>query len=349
MATSTKRKEMIQQKPCAIVILNWNGASFLSAYLPILLQKTNPVLATIYVVDNDSTDASFEVVKQFETIQWISNDKNYGFAQGYNEGLKNITEPILCIMNSDIEVSDQWLEPILNAFQQNSSLGACQPKILDLKNKQKFEYAGASGGFIDRFAYPVCRGRFFEDIETDLGQYDDAIPIFWASGCCLFIRNEVFREVGEFDGDYFAHQEEIDLCWRVQNYGYEVYVFPKSVVYHYGGGSLPYGSYLKSYLNFRNSLFNIFKNVDFPKMLLVVFIRLILDGIAAIHSIFDTKSFRVVKAIFMAHMAFYINIPKLIRKRKQIKYKGFPKTTFKKYILIDRFWYRCTKFTELLN
>lgn len=335
-------------KPCAIVILNWNGEQFLRDYLPTLVSKTPETLAQIYIVDNDSTDQSKAyVVDSFPQIKWVQNSKNYGFAEGYNQGLTQIEEPLYCLMNSDIEVTDNWLEPILEQFDKQSNLGAAQPKILDLRNKKLFEYAGGSGGFYDRLGYAVCRGRYFDHVEEDNGQYDDMKPIFWASGCCIFIRKAIFREVGGFDGDYFAHQEEIDLCWRVNNYGYTILSLPQSTVYHYGGGSLPYGSYFKSFLNFRNSLYNLFKNLTALQLLIVLPMRLTLDGIAAIHSVMVTKKLVVLKSIFFAHIDFYKNLSKLIAKRKKIHHKGYPNVTIKKHILIDYYLFKCNKYSQL--
>lgn len=337
-------------KPCAIVILNWNGVRFLKEYIPILIERTPEILTEIYIIDNASTDESKDFMAQhYPQVIWIQNDKNHGFAGGYNEGLVHVKEPILCLMNSDIEVSEHWLEPILNYFNEHAEVAAIQPKILDLKNKNKFEYAGGSGGYYDRFGYAVCRGRYFDYIEEDLGQYDDIKEIFWASGCCIFVKNEVFRELQGFDADYFAHQEEIDLCWRINNYGYKIMVIPQSVVYHYGGGSLPYGSYFKSYLNFRNSLFNLFKNLTRLQLFLILPTRMILDGVAAIHSIVQTKNIVTLKSILAAHIDFYKSIPKLIKKRNQIKHKGYPITTSKKLILIDYYIYKCRKYSELLK
>jgi len=337
-------------KPCAIVILNWNGVTFLRQFLPILVERTPANLANIYVVDNDSKDDSVSFLREhFANVFLIQNKKNYGFAGGYNHGLKTISEPILCLLNSDIEVTSNWLEPILDYFNEGLDIAAIQPKILDLKDRQKFEYAGGSGGFYDHFGYAVCRGRYFDSIEEDTGQYDDVVDIFWASGCCIFVRNSVFNEVGGFDSDYFAHQEEIDLCWRINNYGHRICVVPQSVVYHYGGGSLPYGSYFKSYLNFRNSLFNLFKNLRKRHLAFVLPTRMVLDGVAAIHSVIKTKSFLTFKSILHAHYSFYLSIPKMVRKRKEIKYKGYPRTTLKKYILLDYYIYNCRYFSELLH
>lgn len=337
-------------KPCAIAILNWNGLYFLQQYLPILIDRTPEILTNIYIIDNNSTDDSKAyILDNYPNVIWIQNDQNYGFAGGYNVGLKTIEEPILCLMNSDIEVSEHWLEPILNYFNDYKEVAAIQPKILDLKDKTKFEYAGGSGGFYDRFGYAVCRGRYFDYVEEDQGQYNDIVDIFWASGCCIFVRNTVFKELNGFDADYFAHQEEIDLCWRINNYGHRIVVLPQSVVYHYGGGSLPYGSSFKSFLNFRNSLYNLFKNLSKSQLLLVLPARMILDGVAALHSLAKTKNFITFNAILRAHVDFYKHIPKLIQKRSQIKFKGYPKTTSQKLILIDYYIYKCRKYSELLN
>lgn len=337
-------------KDCAIVILNWNGIAFLKQYLPILIARTPSELAEIYLIDNDSTDDSVEFMREnYATIKLVQNSKNFGFAKGYNQGLKDIKEPILCLLNSDIEVTEHWIEPIIQYLKLNTKVAALQPKILDLKDKSKFEYAGGSGGYYDRLGYAVCRGRYFDHIETDLGQYDDIVDICWASGCCLFIRNEIFREVGGFDGDYFAHQEEIDLCWRIHNLGYEVKVFPKSTVYHYGGGSLPYGSYFKSYLNFRNSLFNLFKNLTKTQLLIIFPLRIIFDWVAVVHAFVKTNGFLTSKSILHAHYSFLKAIPALIEKRKKIKQKGYPKSVIKKHILIDYYLFKCRLFSELIK
>lgn len=334
---------------CAIVILNWNGQQYLRQFLPILLTHTPSHLASIYVIDNHSEDESLSILNSdFPMVKVISLSKNYGFAGGYQRGLQSITEDIICLLNSDVEVTEGWLTPILSHFHIHDRVAAIQPKILDLKNKAKFEYAGGSGGYYDRFGYAVCRGRYFDHIEDDLAQYDDTTDIFWASGCCIFVRNTVYQEVGGLDGDYFAHQEEIDLCWRINNYGYRVCVLPESKVYHLGGGSLPYGSYFKSYLNFRNSLFNLFKNLKSYQLAIILPTRMVLDGVAALHSMIQTRNIITAKSILHAHFSFYKSFGSLISKRKQIKHKGYPKTTIKKYILLDYYVFKCRKFSELV-
>lgn len=339
----------IDIKPCAIVILNWNGKDFLSKYLPTLLSHSPKHLAEIYIIDNASTDSSVSYLREnFAWLSIIELNKNYGFAGGYARGLKSIHEKYICLINSDVEVTEGWLEIILNHFENNPNVAAIQPKVLDLKDKTKFEYAGGSGGFYDRFGYAVCRGRYFDEVELDQGQYDDVVDIFWASGCCIFLRNEIYRQVGGLDQDYFAHQEEIDLCWRIGNYGFQVQVVPSSVVYHYGGGTLPYGSYFKSYLNFRNSLFNLFKNLEWFQLLAVLPTRMALDYLAALHSVWKTKKLVTLKSIIHAHYSFLLSLPTLISKRSKILKKGYPSTTIRKYILLDYYLFNCRYFSDLL-
>jgi len=239
-------------KKTAIVILNWNGKTFLEKFLGTLIKNTNPEIADIVVADNNSSDDSMVFIRNnFPSIRTIILDKNYGFAGGYNRGLKDIEAEYFLLLNSDIEVPENWLDPLIETMENDSSIGVCGPKLLAYNNKTSFEYSGASGGFIDTFAYPFCRGRIFEKCETDSGQYNDIFDCFWISGAALMIRSELFFNAGGFDDKFFAHQEEIDLCWRVQNLGYRVVIQPKSFVYHVGGGTLPKSNPFKTYLNFR--------------------------------------------------------------------------------------------------
>jgi GT2 family glycosyltransferase len=300
-------------KKIAVVILNWNGAKLLEQFLPSIVSFSNE--ATIYVADNASSDTSIEVVKsQFPSIKIIQNEGNYGFAKGYNVALQNIEEEYYALVNSDIEVTQNWLAPILSIFENEKETGIIQPKILDFKAKEKFEYAGAAGGFIDKYGYPFCRGRLFDTIENDNHQYDDEREIFWASGACFFIRKEIYRKLNGFDDDFFAHQEEIDLCWRAFNLGFKTKYTYKSVVYHVGGATLNASNPRKTFLNFRNSLLMLLKNLPKNKLFLIIFIRLSLDGLAGIQFILNGK-FSHCFAIIKAHFSFYRLISKTLKKR----------------------------------
>lgn len=287
----------------AVVILNWNGVKLLEQFLPSIVQYSPE--ADLYIADNDSTDDSISfVLANFPSVKIIKNDSNFGFAGGYNQALKHINAEIYALVNSDIEVTENWLKPILETFENEPQTAIIQPKILDYKNKEYFEYAGAAGGFIDQYGYPYCRGRIFETLEKDNGQYDDDRKIFWASGACFFIRSSVYNELKGFDDDFFAHQEEIDLCWRAFNMGHKIKYNSKSVVYHVGGATLQEGNPKKTYLNFRNSLLMLTKNLPQKRIYWILFCRLILDGIAGIQFLFQGK-FRHLLAIVKAHFSFY--------------------------------------------
>ncbi|WP_149303025.1 glycosyltransferase family 2 protein [Pareuzebyella sediminis] len=302
----------------AIVILNWNGEVLLERYLPSVIRWSKGV--PVYVVDNASTDDSVNFIKSnFPTVQIIQNKENGGFAKGYNEGLKHIEADLFCLLNSDVEVTEGWIDPILKVFSEKPEVAIIQPKILDLMNKDHFEYAGAAGGFIDQLGYPLCRGRIFQSLEKDTGQYDDITEIFWATGACMFIKKEVFWELDGFDEDYFAHQEEVDLCWRAKNEGHKVYYVGLSKVYHLGGSTLSNMNPRKTYLNFRNSLFSITKNLPRRKALIIILVRLLLDGIAVLRFIFQLK-FSHCAAILKAHLSFYRNFRKMYRKREKANF-----------------------------
>ena len=261
---------MNNHKKIAIIILNWNGVKLLEQFLPSIVSFSDE--AQIYVADNASTDASIQFVKDnYPTVKIIQNDGNYGFANGYNIALQQVEEEYYCLLNSDVEVTKNWLTPILSLFENESNIAIIQPKILDFKNKEYFEYAGAAGGFIDKYGYPFCRGRIFETIEKDNHQYDDEKEIFWASGACFFIRKEIYRKLNGFDGDFFAHQEEIDLCWRAFNLGFEAKYTSKSIIYHVGGATLNEGNPKKTFLNFRNSLLMLLKNLPKNKLFPILF------------------------------------------------------------------------------
>jgi len=310
-----------QKIKIAVVVLNWNGKAWLEKFLPTLVKHTQE--ATVFVADNASTDDSVDFVKNnFPTVKVIVNVANGGYAKGYNDALKQIDAEYFVLINSDIEVTEDWLSPIINLMDSDKQIAACQPKILDYNNKTKFEYAGASGGFIDNLGYPFCRGRIFDDLEQDNGQYNAAIEVFWATGACLFVRAEHFSAIGGLDEDFFAHQEEIDLCWRLKNMGYKIMVQPKSVVYHVGGGTLNAGSPFKTHLNFRNNLFMLFKNLPTSSLFTTIPARLILDGVAALTFLTQKKGLQHLLAIAKAHFAFYFEIPKLMAKRQKIKQKN---------------------------
>lgn len=308
-------------KKIAVVILNWNGAKLLEQFLPSIIAFSNE--ATIYVADNASTDTSIQVIKeQFPSVKIIQNDGNYGFANGYNIALQQVEEEYYALVNSDIEVTENWLAPILSIFENEKDIAIIQPKILDYKNKEYFEYAGAAGGFIDKYGYPFCRGRLFETIEKDTNQYNDEIELFWASGACFFIRKAVYRKLNGFDGDFFAHQEEIDLCWRAFNLGHKIKYTSKSVVFHVGGATLNQANPKKTYLNFRNSLLMLLKNLPKKQLLPIIFIRLCLDGLAGIQFILKGK-FTHCFAIIKAHFSFYNLISKNLKKRSDFQKENY--------------------------
>ena len=311
-------------KKIAVVILNWNGSKLLEQFLPSISSYSDE--ATIYVADNASTDDSIAFIKtNYPDIKIIQNDGNFGFAKGYNDALKFVEEPYYALVNSDIEVTENWLLPIINIFEKQSEIAIIQPKLLDFKNKSKFEYAGAAGGFIDNFGYPFCRGRVFNFIENDNGQYNDNCEIFWASGACFFIRKQVYNELKGFDETFFAHQEEIDLCWRAFNKGYTSLYCSKSVVYHVGGATLKESNPKKTYLNFRNSLYTLTKNLPKNKIIIIILSRFILDGIAGIKFILEGKFSHCI-AIIKAHFSYYKNFNKYLNKRDLIQNDEYYKT-----------------------
>lgn len=265
----------------AIVILNWNGKKFLEQFLPsvVLTTYTNH---EVIIADNFSTDDSIAFVeKNYPAVRIIPLTQNWGFAKGYNEALKQVTADYFVILNSDVEVTPNWLEPMVELLENDTSIAACQPKILSWHDKKMFEYAGAAGGWIDKYGYPFSKGRVFEICEEDRGQYDQAEPVFWASGAALFIRSSAFYEMKGFDEYFFAHQEEIDLCWRLQLAGYKIYACPSAIVYHVGGGTLQRGNSKKTYLNFRNNLIMLVKNLPLSQKMRVLPIRFLLDAVTA--------------------------------------------------------------------
>ncbi len=305
----------------AVVILNWNGKQLLEQFLPSVVQYSKE--ATIYVADNASTDDTVAFVKaHFPDVKLVVNTTNTGYAGGYNEALQHIEADIYALVNSDIEVTENWLQPIIKTFQEESNTAIIQPKILDFKNKAYFEYAGAAGGYIDQYGYPFCRGRIFNTLEKDQGQYDSNQDIFWASGACFFIRSTVYKELNGFDASFFAHQEEIDLCWRAINKGYSIKYLFESKVYHVGGATLEQGNPKKTELNFRNSLLMLTKNLPKKVLFRVLFIRILLDGIAGMKFLFEGQPKHTL-AIVKAHFVFYHLFLNNYRKRTDFQLKKY--------------------------
>ena len=326
----------------ALVVLNWNGKELLKRFLPEMLRYSKE--ATIYVIDNDSTDDSIDFLStEFPEVNSIINTENLGYAGGYNAGLKGIKEELICLINNDIRVTKNWLPPIINFFKNNSNTGIVQPHILDEKDPSSFEYAGAAGGYIDRFGYPFCRGRIFDQIEQDQGQYEGNQNIFWASGACFFIRNALFQKLDGFDEDFFMHQEEIDLCWRANNAGSEVYCVGVSKVYHLGGASLP-DSPLKVFYNYRNATYMLLKNVPTVQLPFILCCRLLLDGVAGIRFLLKGE-LRNCLSILKAHAHLYYNFFKMLRKRSGKK----PKNSYYKLnsVVFQYFILKKSKFFNL--
>ena len=293
----------IYMKKIAVVILNWNGADMLMRFLPSVVEYSEAE-ADVFVADNGSTDNSCEVVEQhFPSVRLIRLPQNYGFAEGYNQALKELEHDYFLLLNSDVEVTPHWLQPMLSYMEQHTEVAACQPKLLDWKQKEKFEYAGAAGGFIDRYGYPFCRGRIFNDIETDQAQYDEVVPLFWATGAALMVRRVDWLEVGGLDGRFFAHMEEIDLCWRLRLRQRAIVCISESRVYHVGGATLSKENPRKTFLNFRNNLLMLYKNLPEQELSSVMRIRCLLDWIAAAKFLL-TDGKENVKAVFAARREF---------------------------------------------
>ena len=300
----------------AIVILNWNGKAYLEKFLPIVL-KSSYENKTVIVADNASTDDSVLFLRNhYPGVRLIENAANEGFASGYNKALQQVNSEYCILLNSDVEVTEQWIEPVIAIMEANKKIAACQPKILSFQQKKYFEYAGAAGGWIDSMGYPFSRGRVFDCCETDNGQYNNASPCFWATGTAMFVRTEVFKQLAGFDESFFAHQEEIDLCWRMQLAGYAVFVQPASVVYHIGGGTLPSGNSRKVYLNYRTNLVMLYKNLPVSEKIWKIPVRLVLDGIAACRELVSADA-GYFMAVIKAHMYFY---GWLIGKKKKNKF-----------------------------
>lgn len=300
-----------------IVILNWNGRAHLERFLPSVVAHSGE--ASVVVADNGSNDDSVPFLREhYPQVELLQLDQNYGFAEGYNRALSRIEADCYVLLNSDVEVEEGWLNPLVARLAADEKVAALAPKIISYERKSDFEYAGAAGGFIDCFGYPFCRGRILDTIEKDQGQYDTAREVFWASGACMVVRADLFHKLGGFDGDFFAHMEEIDLCWRMQLAGYRVMVEPRSQVFHLGGGTLPNNSARKLYLNYRNNLSMLFKNLSRRSLLPVLFARMVLDGMSAMVFLLQRRP-DFFKVVFRAHMDFYHALNTLRIKRRVIQ------------------------------
>ena len=330
----------------AVVILNYNGERFLEQFLPTVLASCDPAMAEVIVADNASTDNSVALMRDcFPQVRLIVNDSNGGFATGYNQALRQVDAQYYVLLNSDIEVPKGWIEPVIELMDAHPEIAACQPKILSYYHNEQFEYAGASGGFIDKYGYPFCRGRVFQNLEDDEGQYDDPREVFWATGACMFVRADLYHQVGGLDDSFFAHMEEIDLCWRLKNAGYKVYCCPQSKVYHIGGGTLPKNSPRKTYLNFRNNLSLLVKNLPKQRVHRTILYRILLDWVAAFKFLFEgcPKDFRMV---FKAHRDFYKRLNTLRENRKGTEHKQVS-CVYWRNIVFDNVIRGKKKFSEL--
>ncbi|MGV8096044.1 MAG: glycosyltransferase family 2 protein [Mangrovibacterium sp.] len=336
----------------AIVILNWNGEKLLSRFLPSVISNSRKEGVEIVVADNGSTDLSIQLLREnFPEAKILELHTNYGFAKGYNEALRQIGADYYILLNSDVEVTAGWIDPLIGLMEEDPSTAAVQPKIRSWQKQDEFEYAGAAGGFIDKLGFPFCRGRILNVNEKDEGQYDRVSSIFWASGACMAVRAELFHKAGGFDPDFWAHMEEIDLCWRLKNMGYQVMYTHLSTVYHLGGGSLPYNNPRKLYLNFRNSLFLLYKNLPSGKLFKVMLLRMCLDGAAAMKFLFEGNPGGV-RSVWNAHFSFYKVLPVLKRKRRQLKKHAFQqwhKEIFCRSIIWKFYICREKTFRELAN
>lgn len=305
----------------AVVILNWNGKKYLKKFLPIVLQHSAQQ-AEVVVADNNSEDDSVLFLKEnHPNVTIIENEENGGFAKGYNDALQHVDADLYVLLNSDIEVSEGWLKPLQEFMEQNPEVAACQPKIKSYYQKDHFEYAGAAGGYIDQYGYPFCRGRIFDTLEADNGQYDDTKDIFWATGACMVVRAEVYHKLGGLDNDFFAHMEEIDFCWRCKNQGYTIKYIPQSTVYHVGGGTLPKNNPFKTYLNFRNNLSLLYKNMAEPEFRKLRRIRWFLDMLAALKFLLSGQM-KDTAAIFKAHRHFRRDKLKHAAKKLPVKQRN---------------------------
>lgn len=333
------------QTKVAVVILNWNGKKFLDDFLPGVI-KHSQADAEVIVADNDSTDGSVKFLKEkFPEVKILQNEVNGGFAKGYNDALKRVDAKYYVLLNSDIEVTPNWVNPVIELMESDENIAACQPKLLSYYEQEKFEYAGAAGGFIDKYGYPFCRGRIFQTLETDNGQYDDVAELFWATGACLFVRSDVYHKLGGLDERFFAHMEEIDFCWRAKSQGYKIMYCPKASVYHVGGGTLPKQSSQKTYLNMRNNNIMLFKNLPSSQLFPVFISRLFLDGVAALKFLVD-GGLKDMWAVVRAHWRFFSMVPKLIGDRRLLKQTRVTKV-YRKNLVLSYFLHGKKTFKDL--
>lgn len=329
----------------AIVILNWNGKKFLERFLPFLVKYNTPD-AEIIIADNASADDSVSFLQvNYPDIRIIRNSENGGFARGYNESLANVDAEYYVLLNSDIEVTPGWIEPVIKLMDSDRNIAACQPKLLTYDRRGEFEYAGGAGGFIDKFGYPFCRGRIFQAMETDNNQYNDAVEVFWATGACMFVRADLYHKYGGLDSDFFAHMEEIDFCWRLKNNGYKIMYCPGSAIYHVGGGTLPKKNSHKTYLNFRNNFFLLYKNLPSEKIFPVFLLRFFMDGIAGVKFLIEGH-FKDAIAVVKAHFAFYFALGKLRKKRKMLKHSNVS-CVFRKSVVFEHYLRGIRYFSQL--
>ncbi len=321
----------------AVVILNWNGRFFLEKFLPSVYNSTYPNL-TFIIGDNGSTDDSVAFVKKiYPGVRLILNGENFGFAGGYNRVLQQVQADYYVLLNSDVEVTPGWIEPVVQLLERDLSIAAAQPKILSFYQREMFEHAGAAGGFIDRYGFPFCRGRILNVVEKDEGQYNDSREVFWATGAAMFVRSSCWKDSGGFDADFFAHMEEIDLCWRLKKAGYTIWYCGESVVYHVGGGTLQKENPFKTYLNFRNNLFMLQKNLPFLRAVLIIFVRLWIDLLALMRFFAEGKR-KDSHAVSKAHASFFRFFRKTSSKRLAGKGESFPLTGYYKGSIIWAFF-----------
>ena len=332
-------------KKVAVVILNYNGRKFLEQFLPIVLANC-PDWAEVVVADTASTDTSVAFVREcFPDVRLIENGSNGGFTTGYNLALQQVEAQYYVLLNSDIEVTPHWIEPVVEMMDSDPQIAACQPKILSYYHKDEFEYAGACGGFIDKYGYPFCRGRVFQHLEKDKGQYETPMEVFWATGACMFVRADLYHQMGGLDDSFFAHMEEIDLCWRLKNEGFKVFCCPESKVYHIGGGTLPKNSPRKTYLNFRNNLSLLVKNLPKHRVFPVIAFRILLDWVAAFKFLIE-GCFKDFLMVYKAHFDFYRRMGSLRKKRKELAHRKVS-CVYGRNIVFDRMVRGKTRFDEL--